>query len=85
MAEQVPLIGEQICEAFSWVTNNKPIYLVMDNAGGHSTAGCIDEYVDLLKDKYNVIVRHQEPRSPETNLLDLGVWCSLQSWVDKAH
>ena len=27
----------------------------------------------------------QVPRSPYTNLLDLGVWCSLQAAVEKEH
>ena len=33
----------------------------------------------------NTIIIHQIPRSPFTNLLDLGVWCSLQSRVEKQH
>ena len=44
----------------------------MDNVGGHGTKDAIETYVQLLKDKFNVIVEHQTPRSPEFNLLDLG-------------
>ena len=38
-----------------------------------------------LKDEYNVICVHQRPRSPATNMLDLGVWMALQSVVEKMH
>ena len=36
-------------------------------------------------DDYNVIIRHQRPRSPATNMLDLGVWMALQNVVEKLH
>ena len=35
--------------------------------------------------KFNVICVHQRPRSPATNMLDLGVWMALQSVVEKMH
>lgn len=57
----------------------------MDNTGGHDTGDVIKEYITILKDKHNVIVVFQVPRSPYTNLLDLGVWCSLESEVEKTH
>ena len=57
----------------------------MDNAGGHGTNDTIEEYKQLLLDNYNIILIHQVPRSPYTNLLDLGVWCSLQALVEKEH
>ena len=57
----------------------------MDNAGGHGTNDAIDEYVRMLKDKYNIETIFQVPRSPYTNVLDLGVWCSLQARVKKEH
>ena len=57
----------------------------MDNAGGHGTKDAIEEYVNDLKQVHNVVIIWQVPRSPETNLLDLGVWNSIQSAVDKAH
>ena len=43
------------------------------------------EYVSLLKRDYNVICVHQRPRSPATNMLDLGVWMATQSVVEKLH
>ena len=57
----------------------------MDNAGGHGTVEAIDEYVKELKQKWNIEVIQQIPRSPYTNALDLGVWCPLQSRVEKQH
>jgi hypothetical protein len=44
-----------------------------------------DAYVLLLKNKYNIIIKHQTPRSPEFNLLDLGFFNCLQSAVEKQH
>ena len=38
-----------------------------------------------LDEKYNIQVIFQIPRSPYCNVLDLGVWCGLQSAVEKRH
>ena len=57
----------------------------MDNAGGHGTKDCIDNYIESLLTNHNIIVRHQIPRSPDTNLLDLGIWCGVQHHVEKEH
>ena len=57
----------------------------MDNAGGHGTDNAIIECTNVLKEKHNIEIIHQVPRSPYTNLLDLGVWCSLQAQVEKEH
>jgi sentrin-specific protease 1 len=54
----------------------------MDNAGGHGTKDCISDYVQMMRCKYNIIILFQVPNSPETNLLDLGVWRALQSLVE---
>jgi hypothetical protein len=53
----------------------------MDNAGGHGIKDAIDWYEREIKDRFNVKIIHQ---SPETNLLDLGIWCGPQSMVDEA-
>ena len=74
-------IGAKIRSKMHWIEG--PIYLIMDNAGGHGTRDAIDEYVDDLATEYNVHIVWQIPRSPETNLLDLGIWNSLQSHVDR--
>ena len=57
----------------------------MDNAGGHGTDDCVTEYVKMLEEDYNVICVHQRPRSPATNMLDLGVWMAFQNVVEKIH
>ena len=61
------------------------IYLVMDNAGWHGNDSTIQEYKDYLRQKHNIIIIHQCPRSPCTNTLDLGVWTTLQHQVEKEH
>ena len=39
---------------------------------------------DAVK-KYKIEIVQQVPRSPETNVLDIGIWMSLQSAVEKEH
>ena len=56
----------------------------MDNAGGHGTNDTIKTYTDGLKE-FNVEIIWQVPRSPETNMLDLGVWMSIQNAVERMH
>ena len=68
-----------------WVELDEPIYLFLDNVGGHGTNETVDKYVAMLKYNYGVIYIHQRPRSPATNMLDLGVWMALQSVVEKLH
>ena len=57
----------------------------MDNAGGHGTDDCVKEYTRILSKDYNIQIIQQVPRSPETNVLDLGIWMSLQSAVESKH
>ena len=57
----------------------------MDGAGGHGTAEAIEKYTKALKDAHNIVIVLQVPQSPETNVLDLGIWMSLLSAVEKAH
>ena len=38
----------------------------------------------VLRD-WNAICVHQRPRSPATNMLDLGVWMAIQNVVEKFH
>jgi len=49
------------------------------------TNTAIDEYTAELLEQFNVQILHQVPRSPEVNALDLGLWMSLQSRVEKQH
>jgi hypothetical protein len=85
MEETMPQVGKAIRDAYSWVDSDIPIYLYLDNAGGHGTDAAIERYVNLLENDYNVICVHQHPRSPETNMLDLGVWMALQNVVERLH
>ena len=62
---------------FYWVDFRTPIYLVLDNTGGHGTKDCVNDYVLKLKNQFNVEYIYQIPRSPYTNALDLGVWVAL--------
>ena len=78
-------VGQHIRIKFWWVPQQEEIDLIMDNAGGHGTDEAKLIYTTMLKNKYNVKVVWQTPQSPEFNLLDLGVWCSLQSMVELSH
>jgi hypothetical protein len=78
-------VGEAIRRKFAWVPLLETVYLVMDNAGGHGTKDTVDTYTTRMKEKYNIEIIHQVPRSPETNLLDLGIWRSIQAAVEKEH
>lgn len=85
MKDNMDEIAQSIRDAYHWVKDEDTIYLVMDNAGGHGTDECVKEYTQNLLDKYNIEIVQQVARSPETNVLDLGIWMSLQSSVEKKH
>ena len=85
MLEVMPRVGEAIRAAYHWVDDSAPIYLFLDNAGGHGTDNAVEKYCTYLAERYNVICYHQRPRSPATNMLDLGVWMALQNVVEKLH
>ena len=70
---------------YSFLSEDVPITLFMNNAGGHGKNDVKEQYEQILKDEYNIEIEWQVPQSPETNMLDLGVWMSLQSMVEKAH
>lgn len=72
-------------EAYHWLDEDDIIYLVMGNAGGHGTDKCVDEYTKKLRDEHSIVIVQQVARSPETNVLDLRIWMSLQSAVEKKH
>ena len=58
------------------------IYLVMGNVGEHGVNEAMLEYSEYLAAKYNILVHDQSPRSPKTNMLNLGAWMSMQSKVE---
>ena len=78
-------VGAAIRKSYYWVPITEKCYLVMDNAGGHGTTEAKDNYVKMLLEKYNILVIFQIPRSPYTNVLDLGVWMALQAAVEREH
>jgi hypothetical protein len=51
--------------------------------GGHGTGEAWETFTKDLEEKYKVKIIRQCPRSPETNLLDLGIWMSIQTAVEK--
>jgi hypothetical protein len=85
MLETMPTIGAEIRQNMPWVPQEQPIYLIMDNAGGHGTREAVGQYTRALRNQFNVIIKQQPARSPKLNALDLGIWMSLQSAVERMH
>ena len=85
MLAVMPKVDKAIREAFFWVPLDDYVYLVLDSAGGHGTKEAIAKYKADLFLEYKIILVHQVPQSPDTNVLDLGIWMSLQSAVAKMH
>jgi hypothetical protein len=85
MLESLEDAGTSIRSALHWVDSDDPIYLFIDNAGGHGTDEAKGEYESTLLKKYRIIVVWQVPNSPETNLLDLGFWATQQAIVERLH
>ena len=56
----------------------------MDGADGHGTNESVTEYTAAMK-HMNIILVRQVPNSPDTNVLDLGIWMSLQLVVEKRN
>ena len=84
MLETMPEVGQRLRECYSWIPQEQTIYLGMDNAGGHGTEDAKKIYTDAMKN-YNVEIIWQVPRSPKTNMLDLGIWMSIQAAVTRTH
>ena len=85
MLETVREVGEKVQESYKWINEKKIIYLVVDNAGGHGTMDMKKEYVRILMDEFCIQVIWQIANSPDTNMLDLGAWMSIQSQVESIH
>jgi hypothetical protein len=69
MLHHVPLIAAKMREKMPWVLPTEPIYLVMDNAGGHGTQEAIEEYTRRPLVEFNVVIIWQLACSPEVNAL----------------
>jgi hypothetical protein len=78
-------IGRNIRAKFHWVPIDTPVYLFMDNAGGHGSIATKKEYTEMLETNYNIKIIWQPPNSPDLNQLDLGAWMSIQCQVEWKH
>ncbi len=85
MLRILPEIATEICQQLHIVPRNEPIYLVMDNAGGHRKQEAREEYTRRLRDGFNIVIIQQSACSPEVSALDLGIWMSVQSAVEYMH
>ena len=85
MEKAIPKVGKKIRETYHCVSRTIPIFLYLDNAGGHGMNEVVDMYIKALKDDLNIICVHQRPCSPVTNMLDLGVWMALQNVFERLH
>lgn len=85
MMRIMPQVGMALRTAYHWLGRDETIYLVMDNAGGHGSHDATARYTQLLWREFKVQVVWQVPRSPETNMLDLGIWMSIQAAVTRVH
>ncbi len=43
------------------------------------------EYTKRLRDDFNIVIIQQSACSPEVNALDLGIWMSVQTTVERSH
>ena len=75
-------VTNEIRNYYFWVLLITKIYLVIDTSGGHRINETIKEYMNMILQQYDIKLFYQVPNSPETNLLDLGVWFSMQSKVE---
>jgi hypothetical protein len=85
MLDTVEEVGQSICHKMHWVSTETPIILFMDNAGGHGSNNAKQEYERIIFENFNILVEWQVPNSPDTNLLDLGMWSTHQSLVERMH
>ena len=81
----MPKVGKAIFDVHHLVPHDIPIFMYLDNAGGHGINSVVVSYVKAMLDEWNVICIHHRSRLPYTNLLDLGVWMALQNVVEKLH
>jgi hypothetical protein len=83
MLQKMNLIRAEIPCHTPWIPRDRSINLILDSAGGHGTRAAKEQYTRKLLENHNIIIKWQPPRSPELNVLDLGLWMSLQSAVEK--
>ena len=82
MMKHIQLIRREIWKAHPHVQSYIHIYLWMDNVWGHGKDQIKDEYLDILKNEFNILIEWQIANSHELNMLDLGMFMALQSLVE---
>lgn len=55
--KRMPRVGAKIREAYHWVDRGIPIFLYLDNAGGHGTDEVVNAYARMLREDYNSTLR----------------------------
>ena len=54
------------------LVDEENLYLLMDNVGRNGENKSVFDYSDYLEANYNILVHHQVPQSPRTNMVDIG-------------
>ena len=78
-------VGTAIQVKYYWVLLTIILYLVLDNTGEHRADDCVTRYVAMLKSEFNIECIYQGPRYPFINVLDLSVWDTFQSEVERQY
>ena len=69
MLDNIHGIGKSIRRAYAKVTkSDKPIVLIMDNAGRHGPNDVKNEYEEILRDQYKMLVHWQVGNFPKLKL-----------------
>ena len=78
-------VGKAIREKFHWFPMHEKVNLFIDGTGGHRTNEDINVYDKNLIIDFNIKLVFQVPRTPHSNVLDLGICCGLQAAVEKTY
>ncbi|CAN0383563.1 unnamed protein product, partial [Pylaiella littoralis] len=79
--EVIPAIKEKWPAA----TRSNPIFLQQDNARPHLVNNDPDVVEACSSDGFDIRLTNQPPNSPDTNILDLGFFASIQSLQDRTR
>ena len=80
MRQLTILVGNKIHKLWPTEDIGKTIHIQMDNASPHVTEDD-PEWIEAKQrwPQFNIVLVRQPPQSPDTNVLDLGLWNSVQS------
>ena len=76
-------VWHAIREIIYWFPRHERVCLFIDGAGGHTTNKVINEYDKKLMFDFNIKPFFQVPRTPYSNVLDLGIWCRSEADIEK--